>query len=620
MKDTIKYVFVDCFDTIIGRDCNPEEIKLFWANEFSKEIGFKISGTQIYNIRRDVEEKLYIKSLKNGFSGEFNVKDVYDSIIERMKVGKIIAQEKDFDLEYLQNLEIEVELRHQFKIAKTIKLLESLRNKGKKIYLLSDFYMDKQCFKRFFEHHKINDLFDNLFVSCDYKLNKSKGAVYAKVIAEVGASGNECLMIGDNKTSDIKNAKVYGFKTKHIKAHYVQRKELSLKGTYKRYFKNEFKNFDKYNLENYAFQLYATIQELAMRCKKQAVKQIFFLSREGRFLKILFDKYCELNNYDFQTKYLYVSRNSTFIASLKDLKDEKFERLFKQYSDISIMDFVKSLSFEDFEIELLKSKLVQLDFNLEIKAFALSQEFKLLTNSQEFKEIYDNKRREQKEIFRKYLLQEGFVFGEEALTIVDVGWKGSMQDSIVHILDGQVVVNGFYLGFDELGVYNERSFKEGLLFDIVHEGKTYYNDLLSYRRDHYECILRANHSRAERYKVENGVVVPILENAPDKELYDNILKDYQDAVVNKFCRIAETCRDNVSHDDLIKLQPYLRMLMLLKMTKADYNWLNKNYSTFKDGFGKITMSVEHSETLKHFYADKLRALKRLILNRKNLWR
>lgn len=614
-----KYIFVDCFDTIIGRDCCPEQIKLFWANEFSKEIGFRITGEQIYNIRKNVESQLFHSSLKHGNHGEYDVKSVYASIIERLKVGKVIESSKDFDLDNLQMKEVEVELRHQYKITKTIEILKKFKAKGKKIYLLSDFYMGKECFKHFFDKHGIVDLFENVFVSCDYNLNKSSGTIYSRVIEELGVSSSECMMIGDNEISDIQNAKKNGLGTKHIKKRTINVSGLSLKEINRKYLRKEFKTVDKYNLENYAFQLFAAIQELAIRCKKQDVKKLYFLSREGRFLKMLFDKYCEIYQYNIETNYLLVSRNSTFLASLKTLEEEKFERLFKQYKDISILDFLKSLSFDDMEIASLKEAM-SFELDIDIKNFPQSKEYEMLIRSQEFQSYYENKRSEQKQIFRKYLKQEGFVFGSEKLNIVDVGWKGSMQDSIVQILDGEVTINGFYLGYDELGTYNQNSFKEGVLFDLVNNGDNWRNALLSYHRDHYECILRANHSRVERYQIVGEEVRPVFEESQDEELYERILKDYQDSVFKKFCRIATHCMDRIDHIDIVKLQPYFRMKMLFKMTKKDYDWLNLNYSTFKDGFGKITMSVEHSETLKHFYADKLRALKRLIINRKNLWR
>lgn len=68
-------------------------------------------------------------------------------------------------------------------------------------------------------------------------------------------------------------------------------------------------------------------------------KHIFFLSREGEMLKILFDSYVKNHGGDFSSHYLYVSRRATVLSSLKQIEYEDFSTAGSIFNNQSLQYF-----------------------------------------------------------------------------------------------------------------------------------------------------------------------------------------------------------------------------------------------------------------------------------------
>ncbi len=179
-----------------------------------------------------------------------------------------------------------------------------------------------------------------------------------------------------------------------------------------------------------AFTLYYFISHLYFELVAKGIKDIFLFSREGEFLKKLLDTYLEVNNIKtIKTHYLIVSRKSTFITSLQPLENETFETLFRQYRKMSIINFLKSLNFQENEINRIDNSLKK-DLNFTENDLPTSESFKFLLSNSDFCTIYENKRTEQKENLKNYIKSFGVHVEQDGLATVDVGWKGTIQDHI----------------------------------------------------------------------------------------------------------------------------------------------------------------------------------------------
>ena len=58
-----------------------------------------------------------------------------------------------------------------------------------------------------------------------------------------------------------------------------------------------FNTYSENNLTNYAFPLYLFTMRLYDRLVKTNTRDVLFMSREGQFLKKLFERYCEIQKY-----------------------------------------------------------------------------------------------------------------------------------------------------------------------------------------------------------------------------------------------------------------------------------------------------------------------------------
>ena len=56
INDTIYNAF-DFFDTVIHRNCHPEVILYSWSKELANNLKYRVSSSQIYEIRKKIEIK-----------------------------------------------------------------------------------------------------------------------------------------------------------------------------------------------------------------------------------------------------------------------------------------------------------------------------------------------------------------------------------------------------------------------------------------------------------------------------------------------------------------------------------------------------------------------------------
>jgi hypothetical protein len=89
------------------------------------------------------------------------------------------------------------------------------------------------------------------------------------------------------------------------------------------------------------------------------------------------------------------------------------------------------------------------------------------------------------------------------LNLVDVGWKGTIQDNIFrwsnHSNYKNIRIYGYYLGLLKSGIEHRRNFKKGLLFTNVPEPSKGFN-IFSENLALYETILHAEHASVKEYK------------------------------------------------------------------------------------------------------------------------
>lgn len=95
------------------------------------------------------------------------------------------------EIRYLINNWIEI----MIPIEGSVKLLQELKLKGYKLFMLSNFH--KEAYDTVFSKYSFFKLFDGIFISSHYGLLKPEGEIYLRMLEEFSLSPEECLFIDD---------------------------------------------------------------------------------------------------------------------------------------------------------------------------------------------------------------------------------------------------------------------------------------------------------------------------------------------------------------------------------------------------------------------------------------
>lgn len=238
---------------------------------------------------------------------------------------------------------------------------------------------------------------------------------------------------------------------------------------------------------------------------EQGVEQVYFLSREGQPLMRMFDMYRERAGGRITSHYLEVSRRSTLLPSLAPLAEENFETLFRQYRRISLYEFLSSLGLE------AQARSIAQALGLPDRTEAIREEdfpsspiFTALKALPLFQGLYESERVARRRAFIDYLAGLSGGTPPARLVIVDVGWKGTIQDNLFALLcrkgDTPVrAVTGYYVGLVAEGAAGPSNDKFGLLFSSVGVPSPKFR-VFNENRALFEVVLAADHGSIVSYE------------------------------------------------------------------------------------------------------------------------
>lgn len=343
------------------------------------------------------------------------------------------------------------------------------------------------------------------------------------------------------------------------------------------------------NFSNYAFPLYLFTARLYEQLVNKACKDVIFLSREGQFLKTLFDRFCELRKEfgldvaNIKSHYLYGSRNSVMTASTKPIDEENFEHLLRYFKFfISPKMFLFSIGFTNEQIDAV-AKSFGKDINRICLNFKTSSTFKKLRKNDVFRKIYEENRSAQLTSFGEYMKSFNIDFAKDGIYLVDIGYHGTMQDLIYKYYNEKIKTVGFFI--KNAAKTHENNQKIGLLADINNK-KLFGSNIHKYDAYNYEQILRADHGRCVGYRLTENSAVPVLDTEhDDKVIYDKYVKQLQMDIFNKFNKIAQIAlRKNL---DMEKIATISYFEIVKNKSKQDFDWILNMQDCHHDDFGYV---------------------------------
>lgn len=262
-----------------------------------------------------------------------------DEIYDRLKQNCSLTADK---INYMKSVEMGIEQKVLIPRKEMVDMLNYGVSLNKKVYLISDMYFNKKILTEFLERLNITG-YDDIFVSCEYKMSKSEG-LFSKYKSKVSA--DSYLHIGDNEFADGQCANSEGIDSFIIKSAY----DLLYISSYSEIlcddnnfnsrlytgifiseiFNNPFILYNsdgKFSLENnrntgfYLAPLAAEfIQWFADRILKDKCENILFAARDGYLIQKLYEIVSEKTELP-HSEYLLTSRMACISSGIEDEQD-----------------------------------------------------------------------------------------------------------------------------------------------------------------------------------------------------------------------------------------------------------------------------------------------------------
>lgn len=326
---------------------------------------------------------------------------------------------------------------------------------------------------------------------------------------------------------------------------------------------------------------------------KKGIEQVFFLSREGQPLMRLFEMYQNRVGGRVKLHYLEVSRRSTLLPSLAALAEEDFETLFRQYRRISLFEFLSSLGLEVQVHSIVQALgLPEGSEALREEDFPTSRTFMALKTLPLFQDLYELERTTRRRAFITYLAELSGGTPPARLVVVDVGWKGTIQDNLFALLcrDGDTpvrAITGYYVGLVAAGAAGPRNDKYGLLFSSVGAPSPKFR-VFNENRALFEVVLAADHGSIVSYETtSDGRAHAIRGEFEEGEMLATEVFPVQRQLFEHFERLLATIplsgkRRSLAFEEVVRMHAR----MVFNPTPCERAWFSsvfhvENYGVFE---------------------------------------
>lgn len=374
----------------------------------------------------------------------------------------------------------------------------------KRIFITSDMYLSSDELEKLLRENGFN-AFESVLVSCEYRKTKQTGELYDVLLEKSAVPAGNILHIGDNFTSDYKNALRRGFNALYIgnkniakrlaqKAGIPRTPEMSLPLSL-----TSCKDLD--DDEKLGYQVLGPILygfAHWLHDNGDEKKPLFFLARDSYLLrKAYLSLYPEAD-----CRYLYLSRKSVTVPYLRDSSGLSSIADLVQLprGPFSLAEFCEELGIEEKTWVELANR-----FHLPTDTLWTKQEFFASEAVNDFycqiEPIVKSNAARQCDLLMQYLNESG-VCDESQL--VDIGWHATIQKAIEGMFG--LSLHGFYLGTsDDSGIstcgyaYDEQA---GLNMDLPLKFALFGG--------FFETFFYAPHGTTLGYQSLGGQIGPVL--------------------------------------------------------------------------------------------------------------
>ena len=505
----------DVFDTCITRiSGKPDNIFYLLAMEVLCEK--EESLMRAFVIERKAAEKKAMKSLNkeavtlDNIYAFFNLSFFTEKTVEQVK-----------------KREMELEVQSYVPIKDTIKKIETLREKGRIIFI-SDMYLPYELIYEVLSNYGILKSEDVLYISGCVGLSKHSGKLFDYVGEKEHIKTNRWIHYGDNFHSDYLVPKTKGIKARKIDTN---------DSVYEAFLEKE-SRFTSFPLATSVFSglIRATrlnnrtddggfvsnimvpiqipfVVSLLKDAVSKKVKRLYFASRDMYGMYLIAKEFSTFYK-DVEIHYLHISTKVVYPTLIHAASKEEILYILNYIGRFLPRKVLELFSYADDEI-LRIGDFLDVDKELSVKDISINLFIEKMLEGDNAEKL-KNRCVEKRKLFKEYLYQQGFCSDDKALVgLVDIGWRCTCQEMIRQIIDTPVVF--YYWGvspgrseINKTGAFTAFSYWED--FRELQRGNKYI--------EFYIC--RNPEGSTIGYKHEENFVVPILSDMSDIEIAEDV--------------------------------------------------------------------------------------------------
>lgn len=449
-----KVITFDIWDTLIKRNCHPEEVKKYIISDILMTYFNNIKNEykdeyKLYNLRLKIEDDEYKKNT------ESNIYIVFEKLLNNVFIDKK-------DIKKISKNIVEKEVEREIKVTYVNPNIKKIlfEYKNNKKYCISDFYMGKDDLAKILKYHDLLKHFTKIYSSMDcMKTKRNNGEIFKYFSKTESISFEDMIHVGDNQSSDIDIPRSLGIETikiENISKYNLDKEKINfdLESTKKK--TDKFK--DKiYNIGiDLAPLAYFFIYDNIKNAHSLGYDKIYYQTREGETFIKFHDLIMQENIFDFKmdSEILEVSRIATFTPSLNRIDTGNLLRLWAQYREQSLASLFKTLNID---INIFKDKIKEYGLKEKEVLSNPQYDFRLWSflEDDEISKKLELERVKKKEELIKYF-DSKISSKTKKIYLTDIGWRGTIQDNLAYIFK-DTKIDGYYMTLFEYYNYQPKN-------------------------------------------------------------------------------------------------------------------------------------------------------------------
>ncbi len=531
-------IIFDIFDTLVTRTIfYPDNIFRIIESKVDEEFNCR---SDFMKIRKGTENSLRLA----GHNGDVSYEDIYNS----MHLYSDYTLEM---IEYIRDLDFAYELEILKAKPAVVELLNHAYEKGLNVLFVSDMYLTKSQIIKILDKNSIPFEKENLLVSSDNGYRKDNATVWRYLIENKIIDVQKSIVIGDNEVSDAKIPGDFGIKSFHL----LSERNNFFNSLFGKTFKEKFPTVLQENMTLMGpvinnlfaspFNLKSTLLTFTPKLspyefgynalapffymflgnlyQKFNKKDIYFLARDGYFIKELFEHYVDSKKLTMQGESLYfeISRRAILGAVKKDKENLKniildlgsYDGNFSDmiYSRVGLnIEFLEECNVEDFYISTQKD---------------LEESYDILLSNID---IINEHSSIERKAFNLYLESIEF-FDEKENIIIDLGYSGTIQNYLYQLTNRYLVGEYFVTTEKVEKIESKENVINGYFAHKINPSDISKNIVYKYSLI-LEAYLTSNKGQLVCFEEDDGRIIPQYKSKKDnintQREITNGIKDY----------------------------------------------------------------------------------------------